>query len=246
MGNFSRSNSSLHIKDISEIFKSHTINSIFSFTGFVLIIASFVYFSPVTLTPSFKTLPLILGTVLILIFYDKSSPLSKFLSLKPIVFIGLISYSWYLWHLPVLAFAKNYSLTGISNLSIVLLIILSFVLACFSWKFVEKPIRDGILSKKNFILTISALSLSIIIFSFFLIFNEKSINNIPNDYLEPNYGIKDRECNLKSIDECILRTESELILWGDSYAMHLSQAISSSATKNFTYSSNKKYMFTCN
>lgn len=212
-------------------FKSYAINSILSLIGFVLIIASFVYLSPETLSPSFKTLPLILGTVLILIFFDKSSPLSKFLSLKPIVFIGLISYSWYLWHLPVLAFAKNYSLTGISNLSIVLLIILSFVLACFSWKFVEKPIRDGILSKKNFILSISALSLSIIVFSFFLIFNEKSINNIPNDYLEPNYGIKDRECNFKTIDECILNTESELILWGDSYAMHLSQAISSSATK---------------
>lgn len=221
----------LILKIYPRSFKSYAINSILSLIGFVLIIASFVYFSPETLSPSFKTLPLILGTVLILIFFDKSSPLSKFLSLKPIVFIGLISYSWYLWHLPVLAFAKNYSLTGISNQSTFLLIILSFVLACLSWKFVEKPIRDGILSKKNFILSVSALSLSIIIFSFFLIFNEKNINNIPNDYLKPNYGIKDRECNLKGIEECILGTTTELILWGDSYAMHLSQAISSSSTK---------------
>ena len=219
------------LKIYPRLSRSYSINSIVSLSGFLLIIASFIFFSSETQTPSLKTVPLILGTVLILMFFDKSSPLSKFLSLKPIVFIGLISYSWYLWHLPVLAFAKNYSLTGISDQSIFLLIILSFVLACLSWKFIEKPIRDGILSKKNFIISISALSLSVSIFSFFLIINEKNINNIPNDYLKPNYGIKDRECNLKSIEECILGTKTELILWGDSYAMHLSQAIGSSATK---------------
>ena len=51
--------------------------------------------------PSLYTLIPVLGTALIIVFSDKKTTVSKILSTKLIVFIGLISYSVYLWHYPM-------------------------------------------------------------------------------------------------------------------------------------------------
>ena len=64
----------------------------------------------------------------------------RMLSLPPIVFIGLISYSLYLWHWPVIIFERS-DAEFLNTPTRVLIIVYSFALAILSWQFVEKPFR---------------------------------------------------------------------------------------------------------
>ena len=63
----------------------------------------------------------------------------KALSLRPVVFVGLISYSLYLWHWPVLVLTRYLAFRNLTNLESACLVALSFALAVLSWQFVEKP-----------------------------------------------------------------------------------------------------------
>jgi peptidoglycan/LPS O-acetylase OafA/YrhL len=63
------------------------------------------------------------------------------LSWRPIVFVGLISYSLYLWHWPIHVFSKYASGVPANGLQTGVLIALSFVLAVLSWRYVEMPFR---------------------------------------------------------------------------------------------------------
>ncbi|NWB91188.1 acyltransferase family protein [Pseudomonas agarici] len=56
--------------------------------------------------------------------------------------IGLISYSWYLWHWPVLVFGKYASVYGLGSWGLGVLFILSLVLSYGAWRFVEVPFRE--------------------------------------------------------------------------------------------------------
>jgi peptidoglycan/LPS O-acetylase OafA/YrhL len=114
--------------------------------GILLIFISYFFFTPSTLHPSSITLIPVLGTVLVLMFSDQNNIIGKVLSLKVLTMIGLISYSLYLWHQPILALMK-YSYSGhLTPIQISIAIILTFVLSYLSWKFVENPFRN----KKKF------------------------------------------------------------------------------------------------
>ncbi len=67
---------------------------------------------------------------------------ARALSLKPIVFVGLVSYSLYLWHWPIFVLARYAAFRNLSTFESAGLIALSFVLAVLSWQFVEKPFRN--------------------------------------------------------------------------------------------------------
>lgn len=64
----------------------------------------------------------------------------RVLSLKPLVFIGLLSYSLYLWHWLVFSFIRYESVAETPTV-IAIAYCLSFTLAYLCWKFVEKPAR---------------------------------------------------------------------------------------------------------
>ena len=87
-----------------------------------------------------------LGTALIIVFGSSNTVVARFLSLRAIVGLGLISYSAYLWHQPLFAFARIRSLDGPSPSLLAALSVAAVVLAYFSWRYVEKPFRD----RRNF------------------------------------------------------------------------------------------------
>ena len=68
------------------------------------------------------------------------TPVARLLSLRPIRFVGLISYSLYLWHYPVRV-AYQHIWGPFNDTFATLLIAISFVLAALSWHFVEQPFR---------------------------------------------------------------------------------------------------------
>ena len=78
--------------------------NILSTIGLLIIIISIYLFDENTRHPSIITIFPIVGSMLVILFAKNHSITNKILSFKPIVWIGLISYSLYLWHHPILAF----------------------------------------------------------------------------------------------------------------------------------------------
>ncbi len=73
-----------------------------------------------------------------------SSVVGRVLSVRPLVFVGLISYSLYLWHWPLYVFSRYVLFRDLSPVETAVLIAVSFALAVFSWQFVERPFRRPI------------------------------------------------------------------------------------------------------
>ncbi len=71
----------------------------------------------------------------------RRSRVSRCLGLPALVFVGLISYSLYLWHLPILAFAAYYNIVPLEPRHLIVLLASTFVLAAVAWRYVEAPIR---------------------------------------------------------------------------------------------------------
>lgn len=117
-------------------------NNLLSIIGISMIMGAVFFYTKDTPFPSFYALLPTLGTGLIVLFTDKTTWLYKFLSLKFMVGLGLISYSLYLWHQPVFAFAKHSSLNELSQTVVFGLVAVSIFGAFISWQFVEKPFRN--------------------------------------------------------------------------------------------------------
>lgn len=90
--------------------------------------------------PNFNTLYVCLGAALIIYTGFNESIIKKLLSLKPIVIIGLLSYSLYLWHWPLFAVARY---VGFFETTIQkgLILALTLLLSVSSYFLIEKPFR---------------------------------------------------------------------------------------------------------
>ncbi len=119
--------------------------------GALLILYSLLFFSNETTFPGLNAIPSTLGTALIIFFGTHETYVGKILKFKPFVYIGLISYSAYLWHQPLFAFARIKN--DLIPLSATYLIAITFVLAYLTWKFIEQPFRNNKRFTKNQIFT---------------------------------------------------------------------------------------------
>lgn len=77
------------------------------------------------------------------------SSVATLLSLPPLRFIGLISYSFYLWHWPILSFSDYWKTHPLSHRTSFFLIIASAGIAAASWRWIEMPFRKRTLCKKR-------------------------------------------------------------------------------------------------
>jgi len=73
--------------------------------------------------------------------HDERGWCTRLLALKPMVFVGLLSYSLYLWHWPLLVIARLDTLGEIGPWAIAAICVLAFVLAWLTYRFVENPLR---------------------------------------------------------------------------------------------------------
>ena len=108
--------------------------------GLGLIVGSIVMLSKKSTFPGPGALAPCLGAVLILYSGATHQTLiSRLLSVRPLRFIGLVSYSLYLWHWPIWVFVTHYFVP--SGISTVMLLAISFAVAVISWRFIERPFR---------------------------------------------------------------------------------------------------------
>ena len=117
-------------------------NQVVSVTGFALVVLAMAFFDEATPTPSLYTFLPVAGTAIIVMTAARDTLIGAWLSSPLIVGIGTVSYSAYLWHQPLFAFARLRDLDEPGAATIVALIGVTFILAYLSWKFVEKPFRD--------------------------------------------------------------------------------------------------------
>ena len=93
--------------------------------------------------PGLRALPTVLGTVLMLAFVRPDRGVRRLLTLRPVLWLGAISYSAYLWHQPLFAFARLGSANEPPAWVFGGLAALSLLLGYLSWHFVEAPFRAG-------------------------------------------------------------------------------------------------------
>jgi peptidoglycan/LPS O-acetylase OafA/YrhL len=108
--------------------------------GLIAVFASFVMTRESG--PGWRTLLPTVGTALVLYGAPGSRFASTALSVRPLVFVGLISYPLYLWHWPIFWVGRTIDLPW-SVATVTALIATSFVLAWLTYEFVEKPIKHG-------------------------------------------------------------------------------------------------------
>lgn len=134
--------------------------------GLAALVVSIFAFDKTTPFPSGYTVLPVLGTCFVLLFADLSNWTGRLLSLRPMVGIGLISYSAYLWHQPLFAFMRLYNVDHHPSVSTMLgLSLLSLVFAYFSWRFVETPFRKRgprtVLPNRTLALSLSVAAIAI-------------------------------------------------------------------------------------
>lgn len=210
--------------------------------GLVLIITSIVLLNDGLRFPSVWAVPPVLGTALILLYAGQSTVTGKFLALKPFVWIGLISYSAYLWHQPLFAlthvklgqYPGTWAMLGLAGASL--------VLGWVSWKYVEAPFRrrsgPGFLTSAGRVVgsaggIIAGLSaIGVALHMSWGAPGRPAAPHLPRDYYEgaakPNFPTFDRQfqsctafCTLVTQDAPTLR----VLLLGDSHGQDLIPAL---------------------
>lgn len=211
----------------TSIHTSH-VNSIL---GFILIILGITQINETTLFPSFAALFPVVGTYLI-ISAGKDAFLNKWLfSLRPMVWVGLISYPLYLWHWPILSFLRIVEsgdpLREHKNIAIALSVILSIL----TYKLIEKPIRMNAQSKKmkNLVPALVSLTALLGIFSFIQIFGlfspfKPNTDGLTDSTLFDLPELRNKNCEKHfpsyKAEFCLLSKNQDpsVILIGDSHA----------------------------
>lgn len=158
---------------------NQTLREILAGIALVGIIIPCIFYTSQTLFPGMAALPPCLGTALFIWVAGQATtniehgtpgrntlPIPcRILATRPVVFIGLISYSLYLWHWPFLAFSTywDWKLSLMTRNYRLAMVALSLLLAALSWRFVETPFRKRLYcSSRKSIFVFGALSISFV------------------------------------------------------------------------------------
>jgi len=224
------------------------IREVNSILGIAMIAFSVFLYTSETYFPGVAAVLPTIGTALIIHSGSGGySFVSKALSLRPVVFVGLISYSLYLWHWPVLVYTKIFSIKEPTVPVMILILALIFVLSILSWKYIESPFRRKTFFKhRHSLLGISAVvSVAIIVSGMVFIMNDGYPHRLTNG-IALNFNVEDDKwdhwtsCE-KVLDRikngqnlCDIGKKSErtnFIFWGDSHARALASGVNLSALK---------------
>lgn len=207
--------------------------------GLALIVLSIVWLDSTTPFPGVYALMPVGGAALIILYAAQGTWVARLLSSGPFVGIGLISYSAYLWHQPLMAFARLRSPAEPPLPLMALLGGFSLALAWATWRWVEQPFRRGSgrwLPERARLFRVAGLGVfGIVLIGAGLIASDgapgrRTASGMTmaalSDAAAETWGL-DRACNgrLDLTPACASGPAPRMLLWGDSFAMHLAPAL---------------------
>jgi len=171
------------------------------------------------------------------------------LSTRPLVLTGLVSYSLYLWHWPLLAFARYYSIRPLGVVEAAAVIVLAAVAAVASWHFVERPFRgkSGRLERRQLFVAAGSVMVLASVFGGVLLASSgwpsrmsaevRQIMLSAGDQRTREWSCGDRTAaQIAAGRMCRLGdsgvTTPSFLVWGDSHARVLSDAVSAAAKRH--------------
>ncbi len=136
------------------VIQSARVREAVSALGLLLIIGSVTLLDSSVPFPGWSALPSVLGATLIIYaghgqarrddgMSTEPTMVERFLSLPFMIWIGLISYSLYLWHWPIFVLAAETKFIDLGIADGIVLIAVSIVMAHLSWAYIEQPFRKG-------------------------------------------------------------------------------------------------------
>jgi peptidoglycan/LPS O-acetylase OafA/YrhL len=215
----------LAIQSIPRLRHKFAANSV-GFAGLGLIAYGVFAFSAATPFPGARAIFPCLGAALIIYSgMEVQTLVAKVLSLKPMVFVGLISYSLYLWHWVIIVYTKQYldhSLTGRESLVV---IAASFVFSSLAWKYVENPFRGrgAIGTRTSIFAGAAAVAMLFAVFGLAALKTQGFPSRLPSEARALIDGRQDFWSRRDACDHKICTVGASgmpesFILWGDSHA----------------------------
>jgi hypothetical protein len=211
-------------------------------TGFLLLFASMVWLSETQVFPGLRAVPPTLGAAfLILAGHCGDSWPSRLLALRPLVWLGLVSYSAYLWHWPLLAFLR-YGQTEIDVPTGAAVLASTVVLAWLTYRYVELPARLSTapaaqVVARQYLIPAGALALAAL---GMMRIDGYGLRWFSDDYKTRLAAIREEARSTRDVDyvcqrarltpkdltddRCVIGPNTapppEVLLWGDSNAAH--------------------------
>ena len=220
-----------------------TVSDVAAAVGLAMVLYPVFAFDKTTQFPGFSALLPATGAAIVILFATPGTLVNRALSFRFMVGIGLVSYSFYLWHQPLFAFARAISPKEPAFEIFAGLSFVAFLLAVATYRLVEKPIRlrrqGG--SDTTRVLLVSLGSLVVVAVLGMLVEASdgaawrvgrggKAFGEF-GQHLAPNPGIG-KDCierhNVAEVvqnPDCQTRPDPKVLLWGDSFAMHLFQML---------------------
>ena len=207
--------------------KFKTLNLVLPFIGLILIGYSFLYFYDGMSHPSFYTLSPIVGVCLIIWFSSENELITKILSTKLFVGVGLISYSLYLWHYPIFSFVKISGIVSGNIIGKFSLVPIIFILSVSSYYLIERPFRNKKYSFKKVSIFLIFILSTLLVFSLLVIEKNgypkrfEKLMEINKNYNPDNFFLAKTRMKDFNINKKFDTKNFNILIVGDSFAEDL-------------------------
>lgn len=239
-------------------------NDALALAGLLLVVLSVALLDEETRFPSLYALAPVGGSALVILFAAPGALTTRMLSFAPVVWLGLISYSVYLWHQPLFAFARIWNVYDPPPLVMLSLAAAAVVLGWLTWRFVESPFRSIRLSPPSRRALLGAASAGLAVFAalgaagitsrgFETLWlaakgeRTRTIVRLLNEtkLYDPTALIDDGDCRFSRDDldeptharllDCAARHGPGVVILGDSHAINVYQGLVQNTERSFVF-----------
>lgn len=227
--------------------RNRFLSEILPIIGLLLIAWSLLYLNSKTPFPGINAIYPCLGAALIILPKQNTHLTERLLSASPLVFLGKISYSLYLWHWPILVLYRQYGTRSLPALyDALILLLICFVLSVLTWKYIEQAFRKKISAVRSPVL-ISGIGAMLGVGSlWFGVSNAAGFpGRIPEPLREVEKMINETVTSQNGMGSCFITSQSKngirdyspedcivinpekrnVLIVGDSHAAHFGKAL---------------------